>query len=84
MAEGWSGAGESGRFRFLVRDLAGRFTGGFDAVRAGAGIEVVKIPPRRDPRACPRRIGRHFSSTLALTVVLMNVNFCRKAAVRYA
>ena len=34
------------RFRFLVRDRAGQFTGAFDAVLAGAGIEVVKIPPR--------------------------------------
>src|SRR5215470_5318195 len=30
--------------RFLVRDRAGQFTDGFDAVLAGAGIEVVKIP----------------------------------------
>ena len=37
-------------FRFLVRDRAGQFTGAFDAVLAGAGIEVVKIPPR-NPRA---------------------------------
>ena len=36
-------------FRFLVRDRAGQFTGTFDAVLAGAGIEV-KIPPR-SPRA---------------------------------
>jgi putative transposase len=35
---------------FLVRDRAGQFTGTFDAVLAGAGIEVVKIPPR-SPRA---------------------------------
>jgi putative transposase len=40
-------------FRFLVRDRAGQFTGTFDAVLAGAGIEVVKIPPR-SPRAKPR------------------------------
>ena len=40
----------AGRFRFLVRDRAGQFTGGFDAVLSGAGIEVVKIPPR-SPRA---------------------------------
>jgi putative transposase len=32
------------RFRFLVRDRAGQFTGAFDALLAGAGIEVVKIP----------------------------------------
>jgi len=37
-------------FRFLVRDPAGQFTASFDAVLAGAGIEVVKIPPR-SPRA---------------------------------
>jgi putative transposase len=38
------------RFRFLVRDRAGQFIGAFDAVLSGAGIEVVKIPPR-SPRA---------------------------------
>jgi len=37
-------------FRFLVRDRAGQFTSTVDAVLAGAGIDVVKIPPR-SPRA---------------------------------
>ena len=37
-------------FRFLVRDRAGQFTEVSGAVLAGAGIEVVKIPPR-SPRA---------------------------------
>src|ERR1017187_3600539 len=37
-------------FRFLVRDRAGQFTGSFDAVLTGAGIEAGKIPPR-SPRA---------------------------------
>ena len=34
----------------MVRDRAGQFTDGFDAVLSAAGIEVVKIPPR-SPRA---------------------------------
>jgi transposase len=38
------------RFRFMIRDRAGQFTDGFDAVLSAAGIEVVKIPPR-SPRA---------------------------------
>ena len=47
------------RFRFMVRDRAGQFTGAFDAVLAASRIEVVKIPPR-SPRAnaiCERVIG---------------------------
>jgi transposase InsO family protein len=40
----------AGRFRFMIRDRAGQFTVAFDAVLAGAGIEVVKIPPR-SPKA---------------------------------
>ena len=38
------------KFRFLVRDRAGQFTTSFDTVLADAGIDTVKIPPRR-PRA---------------------------------
>jgi putative transposase len=40
----------AGQFRFLIRDRAGQFTEAFDAVLSGAGIEVVKIPPR-SPKA---------------------------------
>ena len=39
-------------FRFLVRDRGGQFTGSFDAVLAGTGIEAMKIPPRS---TCARR-----------------------------
>lgn len=38
------------RFRFMVRDRAGQFTGAFNAVLAASGLEAVKIPPR-SPRA---------------------------------
>jgi len=40
----------AGQFRFMVRDRAGQFTDGFDAVLSAAGIEGVKIPPR-SPKA---------------------------------
>jgi putative transposase len=40
----------AGQFRFLIRDRAGQFTETFDAVLSGAGIEVLKIPPR-SPKA---------------------------------
>jgi putative transposase len=54
------------RFRFLVRDRAGQFTGAFDAVLADAGIDVVKIPPR-SPTANARMLiagQRHLSTVL--------------------
>ncbi len=47
------------RLRFLVRGRAGQLTEAFDAVLGGAGIEVVKIPPRsqRANAVCERVIG---------------------------
>jgi transposase InsO family protein len=36
-------------FTVLLRDRGGQFTDAFDAVLSGAGIEVVRTPPR-----CPR------------------------------
>ena len=46
-------------FRFLIRDRAGQFTEASGAVLSGAGIEVVKIPPR-SPGAKPRVAYRTF------------------------
>jgi hypothetical protein len=36
----------AGASRFLACDRAGQFSVSFDAVLAGAGIDVIKIPPR--------------------------------------
>jgi putative transposase len=48
------------RFKFLIRDRAGQFTAAFDAVLAGAGIEVVKIPPRSpEGERLLREVGTH-------------------------
>ncbi|MGW9031562.1 hypothetical protein ACWGQ5_47625, partial [Streptomyces sp. NPDC055722] len=38
------------RFRFLLRDRDGKFSGAFDAVLADAGVQVLLSPPR-SPKA---------------------------------
>jgi len=38
--------GEHHRFRFLIRDGAGRFTRSFDTVLSTSGITAIRIPPR--------------------------------------
>ena len=40
----------AGRFKFLVRDRDGKFTGVFDDVLVGNGVRIIRTPPR-SPRA---------------------------------
>jgi len=54
------GENAAGRFRFQVRDRDTKFTTGFDALFAAAGVEIVKIPPRaRRANAYAERWGAH-------------------------
>ncbi|MEV4316778.1 integrase core domain-containing protein [Actinocrispum sp. NPDC049592] len=72
------------RFRFLIRDRAGRFTASFDAVVASVGIEIVKIPP-----GCPRAncYAERFIGTVRREVTdrLLIINEChlRTVLARY-
>ena len=72
-------------FRFLVRDRAGQFTEAFDAVLSGAGIEVVKIPPR-SPRA--NSFAERFVGTLRREcldhVLILGEQHLRKVLAEYA
>jgi transposase InsO family protein len=45
----WTLTERSGQVRYLIRDRAGQFTDGFDAVFAAEGIEVLRSAPQ-----CPR------------------------------
>ncbi|WP_211265576.1 integrase core domain-containing protein [Actinacidiphila oryziradicis] len=48
---GGAPAGSSSRpFRFSLRDRDGKFSDAFDAVLAGAGVQVL-LPPPRSPKA---------------------------------
>jgi putative transposase len=71
--------------RFLIRDRAGQFTTSFDAVLSGAGIQVVKIPPR-----CPRAncYAERFVGTVRREVtdrlLIINEHHLRTVLDRYA
>jgi putative transposase len=45
----WTLTGRDGQVRYLIRDQAGQFTGGFGAVFAAEGIKVLRSAPQ-----CPR------------------------------
>jgi putative transposase len=72
-------------FRYLVRDRAGQFTAAFDAVLAGAGIDVVKIPPR-SPRAnaYAERFVLTARTELTDRMLIFGEGHLRRALVEYA
>jgi hypothetical protein len=42
----------AGRVKFMIRDRGSNFTAAFDAVLAGAGIQIVLCNNIRTPRDC--------------------------------
>ncbi|MER5262765.1 integrase core domain-containing protein [Actinosynnema sp. NPDC002837] len=72
-------------FRFLIRDRASQFTTSFDAAFSGAGIQVVKSPPR-----CPRAncYAERFIGTVRREVtdrlLIINEHHLRAVLNRYA
>jgi transposase InsO family protein len=75
---------QAGRFRFLVRDRDTKFTAAFDAVFAGSGIDVLRIPPRA-PRAnaYAERWVRTVRSECLDWVLIWNQNHLRKVLGSY-
>ena len=71
--------------RFLIGDRAGQFTGASDAVLAGAGIEVVKIPLRSpSANAYAERRGRTVRAELTDRMLIIGPWHLRAVLDRYA
>jgi putative transposase len=76
---------QASRFRFLIRDRAGQFTGVFDAVLSSAGIEVVKIPPRSpSANACAERWVRTVRAEVTDRMLITGPRHLRAVLDRYA
>jgi len=80
-----TGLGErAARFRFLIRDRAGQFTETFDTVLAGAGIKVVKIPPRSpQANACAERWVRTIRSEVTDRMLITGPRHLRAVLEQY-
>ena len=71
-------------FRFLVRDRAGQFSASFDTVLVGAGIEVIKIPPRSPKaNACAERFVLTARTELTDRMLIFGERHLRRVLTEY-